>query len=173
MVLGVGLAVVMERFECVERALYPVIVTTQTIPVTAIAPLFVLWLGYGIWSKVLVAVLITFFPITISVHDGLKSAKRTMGMSGTAIFFKLKFPAALPSFFSAIKMAIPLSILGAAMGEWLGAQSGLGYFSKRMMTQLDGAGVFAPVVVLAVCAMLVVAVISAIERKLITWRKEI
>ena len=92
-VLGVGLAVVMERFECVERALYPVIVTTQTIPVTAIAPLFVLWLGYGIWSKVLVAVLITFFPITISVHDGLKSAKReneellrTMGMSGTAIF---------------------------------------------------------------------------------------
>ena len=75
-VLGVGLAVVMERFECVERALYPVIVTTQTIPVTAIAPLFVLWLGYGIWSKVLVAVLITFFPITISVHDGLKSAKR-------------------------------------------------------------------------------------------------
>ena len=168
-VLGVGLAVVMERFECVERALYPVIVTTQTIPVTAIAPLFVLWLGYGIWSKVLVAVLITFFPITISVHDGLKS----MGMSDTAIFFKLKFPAALPSFFSAIKMAIPLSILGAAMGEWLGAQSGLGYFSKRMMTQLDGAGVFAPVVVLAVCAMLVVAVISAIERKLITWRKEI
>ena len=171
-VLGVGLAVVMERFECVERALYPVIVTTQTIPVTAIAPLFVLWLGYGIWSKVLVAVLITFFPITISVHDGLKSAKReneellrTMGMSDTAIFFKLKF--------SAIKMAIPLSILGAAMGEWLGAQSGLGYFSKRMMTQLDGAGVFAPVVVLAVCAMLVVAVISAIERKLITWRKEI
>ena len=139
-----------------------------------------LWLGYGIWSKVLVAVLITFFPITISVHDGLKSAKReneellrTMGMSGTSIFFKLKFPAALPSFFSAIKMAIPLSILGAAMGEWLGAQSGLGYFSKRMMTQLDGAGVFAPVVVLAVCAMLVVAVISAIERKLITWRKEI
>ena len=63
-----------------------------------------------------------------------------MGMSDTAIFFKLKFPAALPSFFSAIKMAIPLSILGAAMGEWLGAQSGLGYFSKRMMTQLDGAG---------------------------------
>lgn len=78
-VLGVGLAVVMERFECVERALYPVIVTTQTIPVTAIAPLFVLWLGYGIWSKVLVAVLITFFPITISVHDGLKSAKEKRG----------------------------------------------------------------------------------------------
>lgn len=179
-VLGVGLAVLMDRFEMLERALYPVIVTTQTIPVTAIAPLFVLWLGYGIWSKVLVAVLITFFPITISVHDGLKSSKReneellrTFGMNSVSIFLKLKLPNALPSFFSAIKMAIPLSIIGAAMGEWLGAQSGLGYFSKRMMTQLDGAGVFAPVVVLAVCAMLVVAVISAIERKIIKWRKEI
>ena len=179
-VLGVLLAVVMDRYEFAEHAIYPVIVTTQTVPVTAIAPLFVLWLGYGIWSKVLVSVLITFFPITISIHDGLKSSKReneelmkTFGMSSLAIFFKLKLPNALPSFFSAIKMAIPLSIIGAAMGEWLGAQSGLGYFSKRMMTQLDGAGVFAPVVVLAVCAMLVVAVISAIERKFVKWRKEI
>ena len=127
----------------------------------------------------LVAVLITFFPITISVHDGLKSAKReneellrTMGMSGTAIFFKLKFPAALPSFFSAIKMAIPLSILGAAMGEWLGAQSGLGYFSRRMMTQLDGAGVFAPILLLSVVAMAFVGVVSALEKRLIRWRND-
>ncbi len=179
-VLGIALAVIMDRYEFWERALYPVIVTTQTIPVTAIAPLFVLWLGYGIWSKVLVAVLITFFPITISVHDGLKSTKReneelmkTMGLSSLQIFLKLKIPACLPYFFSAVKMAVPLSIIGAAMGEWLGAQSGLGYFSKRMMTQLDGAGVFAPVVVLAVCAMLAVAVITALERKLIAWRKEV
>lgn len=179
-VLGVLLAVFMERYEAVERAIYPVIVATQTIPVTAIAPLFVLWLGYGIWSKVLVSVLITFFPITISVHDGLKASKReneellkTFGMNNTQIFLKLKLPNALPSFFSAIKMAIPLSIIGAAMGEWLGAQSGLGYFSKRMMTQLDGAGVFAPVVVLAVLAMVIVAVISAIEKHIIKWRKEI
>ena len=139
-----------------------------------------LWFGYSIWSKVLVTVLITFFPITITVFDGFKSVKTemeellfTFGADRRQIFFKLKIPAVLPCFFSAIKMAWPLSIIGAAIGEWLGAQSGLGYFSKRMMTQLDGAGVFAPVVVLAVCAMLVVAVISAIERKLITWRKEI
>ncbi len=178
-VLGIALAALMDRFETAERALYPVIVTTQTIPITAIAPLFVLWLGYGIWSKVLVSVIITFFPITVSLHDGLRSSKReseellqTMGASRTAIFFKLKLPGALPSFFSAIKMAVPLSIIGAAMGEWLGSQSGLGYFSKRMMTQLDGAGVFAPVVILAVCAMLVVAVISFFERKLLKWRKE-
>ena len=179
-VIGVILAMIMDRYETAERALYPVIVTTQTVPITAIAPLFVLWLGYGIWSKVLVSVIITFFPIVVSLHDGLKSSKReseelfqTMGASKAAIFLKLKLPGALPSFFSAIKMAVPLSIIGAAMGEWLGSQSGLGYFSKRMMTQLDGAGVFAPLVILAVCAMLVVAFISFLERKFVKWRKEI
>ena len=89
------------------------------------------------------------------------------------IFLKLKLPAALPYFFSAIKMAIPLSIIGAAIGEWLGAQSGLGYFSRRMMTQLDGAGVFAPIVLLSVVAMLVVAIIGILERKLIRWRSDL
>ena len=86
---------------------------------------------------------------------------------------KLKLPSALPNFFSAIKMAIPLSVIGAAIAEWLGAQSGLGYFSKRMMTQLDGAGVFAPVVLLSVVAMIVVQIITIVERNVITWRKEI
>jgi putative hydroxymethylpyrimidine transport system permease protein len=166
--------------EKVENALYPIIIASQTIPTTAIAPLFVLWFGYSIWSKVLVTILITFFPITISVYDGFKSTKREMeellityGASKKDIFIKLKIPTALPYFFSAIKMAVPLSIIGAAIAEWLGAQSGLGYFSKRMMSQLDGAGVFAPIVLLSAAAMIVVAIINVIEKKVITWRKEI
>ena len=85
---------------------------------------------------------------------------------------KIKVPCALPYFFSAIKMAVPLSIIGAAIGEWLGAQSGLGYFSRRMMTQLDGAGVFAPIVLLSVAAMLVVALVGLIENKVVKWRGE-
>ena len=85
---------------------------------------------------------------------------------------KIKVPCALPYFFSAIKMAVPLSIIGAAIGEWLGAQSGLGYFSRRMMTQLDGAGVFAPIVLLSAAAMLAVAVVGLIERKAVKWRGE-
>ena len=160
--------------------MYPIIIASQTIPTTAIAPLFILWFGYSIWSKVLVTILITFFPITITVFDGLKTAKREMeemlvtyGASKKDIFFTLKLPSALPNFFSAIKMAIPLSVIGAAIAEWLGAQSGLGYFSKRMMTQLDGAGVFAPVVLLSVVAMIVVQIITIVERNVITWRKEI
>ena len=178
-VLGLALAMAMDRFPALERALYPVVVATQTIPTTAIAPLFVLWFGYSIWSKVLVTILITFFPITITVFDGLKSTKREMeelltsyGTSPWDIFWKLKLPTALPSFFSAIKMAIPLSVIGAAIAEWLGAQEGLGYFSKRMMTQLDGAGVFAPIVLLSVVAMVAVFIITKIEDHWITWRKD-
>ena len=97
----------------------------------------------------------------------------TYGASKKDIFIKLKLPTALPHFFSAVKMSVPLSVIGAAIAEWLGAQKGLGYFSKRMMTQLDGAGVFAPVVLLSVVAMAAVGVISMIERKLIKWRKEL
>ena len=97
----------------------------------------------------------------------------TYGGTKKDIFMKLKIPTALPYFFSAIKMAIPLSIIGAAIAEWLGAQSGLGYFSKRMMTQLDGAGVFAPIVLLSIAAMILVGIVSILERKIVTWRKEI
>ncbi len=226
-VLGILLAVVMDANEKVERALYPVIVASQTIPTTAIAPLFILWFGYSIWSKVLVTILITFFPIAITVFDGFKATKREMeellqtygailwfgysiwskvlvtilitffpiaitvfdgfkatkremeellqtyGATKADIFWKLKLPTALPNFFSAIKMAIPLSVIGAAIAEWLGAQEGLGYFSKRMMTQLDGAGVFAPVVLLSITAMLAVGIITVLEYRFIKWRKEI
>ena len=117
LVLGLGLAVAMDWSPLLQKCLYPVVVASQTIPTTAIAPLFVLWFGYGIWSKVLVTVLITFFPITITVYDGLRAAKTEMaellmtyGATRRDIFLKIKVPCALPYFFSAIKMAIPMSI---------------------------------------------------------------
>ena len=179
LVLGLALAVAMDASDMVRRMLYPVVVVSQTIPTTAIAPLFVLWFGYGIWSKVLVTVLITFFPITITVYDGLRSAKtemaellQTYGATRREIFGKITAPCALPYFFSAIKMAVPMSIIGAAIGEWLGAQSGLGYFSRRMMTQLDGAGVFAPIVLLSATAMIAVGIVALLERKFVRWRGE-
>ena len=177
--LGVGLAVLMDASPIAERALYPLVIASQTIPTTALAPLFVLWFGYSIWSKVLVAVLFTFFPITITVYDGFRSVKTemkelmmTFGADQRQIFLKLKLPAVLPYFFSALKMAMPLSVVGAAIGEWLGAQSGLGYFSRRMMTQLDGAGVFASVILLSVVALLATAVVAFLERKIVKWRSD-
>ena len=178
-VLGLLLAISMDWNPRLEKTLYPVIIASQTIPTTALAPLFILWFGYGIWSKVLVTVLITFFPITITVFDGFRSVKTemeellfTFGADKRQIFMKLKVPAVLPCFFSAIKMAVPLSIIGAAIGEWLGAQSGLGYFSRRMMTQLDGAGVFAPILLLSVAAMAAVWVVTLLEKRIIHWRNE-
>ena len=179
LVLGLALAVVMDESDLVRKMIYPIVVVSQTIPTTAIAPLFVLWFGYGIWSKVLVTVLITFFPITITVYDGLRSAKtemaellETYGATKKDIFLKIKVPCALPYFFSAVKMAVPMSIIGAAIGEWLGAKSGLGYFSRRMMTQLDGAGVFAPIVLLSAAAILAVAVVNLLEKRFVRWRGE-
>ena len=176
-VLGIGLAVLMDASSVVEQALYPIVIASQTIPTTAIAPLFVVWFGYGIWSKIVVTILMTFFPITITVFDGFKREMEELLISYVAtkkdIFIKLKLPTALPHFFSAIKMAIPLSVIGAAIGEWLGAQSGLGYFSRRMMTQLDGAGVFAPIILLSAIAMILVGIISLVENILIKWRKEL
>ena len=179
LVLGLALAVVMDESDLVRKMIYHSVVVSQTIPITAIAPLFVLWFGYGIWSKVLVTVLITFFPITITVYDGLRSAKtemaellETYGATKKDIFLKIKVPCALPYFFSAVKMAVPMSIIGAAIGEWLGAKSGLGYFSRRMMTQLDGAGVFAPIVLLSAAAILAVAVVNLLEKRFVRWRGE-
>jgi putative hydroxymethylpyrimidine transport system permease protein len=175
--LGLLLAAAMDLSPLIQKALYPLIVASQTVPTTAIAPLFVLWFGYGVWSKVLVVLLITFFPITITVYDGLRAAGGgmerlliTYGAGKGDILLKLKLPCALPYFFSALKMAIPMSVIGAAIGEWLGAQSGLGYFSRRMMTQLDGAGVFAPILLLALAAMLAVALVGALERRIVRWR---
>ncbi len=178
-VLGVALAVAMNLSESVEKAIYPIVVVTQTIPITALAPIFVLWFGYSIWSKVLATVLMTFFPITINVYDGLRSTKREMeellityGASKKDIFIKLKLPSAMPYFFSALKITVSLSVIGAAISEWLGAQSGLGYFSKRMMTQLDGAAVFAPIVILSFVTIILVAIINILENKIIKWRNE-
>ena len=99
-----------------------------------------------------------------AVSGEMADLLRTFGAGKREIFCKLKLPAVLPYFFSAIKMAVPLSIIGAAIGEWLGAQSGLGYFSRRMMTQLDGPGVFAPIVLLSAVAMLLVGVATALSQ---------
>ena len=172
LVLGMALAVLMDQSPAAEQALYPLIIASQTIPTTALAPLFVMWFGYTVWSKVLVTVLMTFFPVAITVFDGfravppeMKELLRTYGATEMQIFRKLKLPAVLPYFFSALKMAVPLSVIGAAIGEWLG------YFSKRMMTQLDGAGVFAPILLLSVSAELLVIVVGLLEKYFLRWRQ--
>lgn len=175
---GVSIAIWMYASKAVEKAFYPIIISSQTIPIIALAPIFVLWFGYSIWSKVVVTVLITFFPITVNTFDGLRSSSKelrelmlTMGASKKDIFLKLNVPFALPYFYSGLKVAVTLSVIGAAIGEWLGAQSGLGYFSRRMMTQFDGAGVFAPIVLLSAIGIVLFLFVAVIEKRSLNWRK--
>ncbi|KKI94004.1 ABC transporter permease [Bacillus sp. SA1-12] len=177
-VFGVGLAVWMSLSKTAERTFYPIIISSQTIPIIALAPIFVLWFGYTIWSKVVVTVLITFFPITVNTYDGLRSTNKeyrdlllTMGASKRDLFFKLQVPASAPHFFSGLKVAVTLSVIGAAIGEWIGAQAGLGYFSRRMMTQFDGAGVFAPIILLSAVGVLLFLLVGWMERRTLRWRK--
>ncbi|UCZ53921.1 ABC transporter permease [Bacillus shivajii] len=177
-VLGVGLAIWMNLSKAAEKAFYPIIISSQTIPVIALAPIFVLWFGYSIWSKVIVTVLITFFPITVNTFDGLRSSSKelkelllTMGAKKKDIFLKLYIPSALPHFYSGLKVAVTLSVIGAAIGEWLGAQAGLGYFSRRMMTQFDGAGVFAPIVLLSAIGISLFLLVVLLEKITLKWRK--
>ncbi|EKN71206.1 ABC transporter permease [Schinkia azotoformans] len=177
-IIGVGLAVWMNMNKSVEKAFYPLLIASQTVPIIALAPIFVLWFGYSIWGKVVVTVLITFFPITVSTFDGLRSIKSeleelflTMGASKKEIFFKLSIPTALPFFYSGLKVAVTLSVIGAAIGEWLGAKAGLGYFSRRMMTQFDGAGVFAPIILLSFIGILLFLLVTYLEKISFKWRK--
>jgi len=174
---GTAIAVLMSSRPGVRKALYPILIASQMIPVIALAPIFVLWFGYTIWSKVAVTVLITFFPITVNTLDGLSSGKKdiqelflTMGASKKDIFFKYSIPTALPHFFSGMKVAVTLSVIGAAIGEWLGAQAGLGYFSRRMMTQFDGAAVFAPIFVLSAVGIVLFICVNIIENRTLKWR---
>lgn len=174
---GVGLAAWMSWNKTAERAFYPLLIASQTIPIIALAPIFVLWFGYSIWSKVAVTVLISFFPITVNTFDGFNSVSKelrellkTMGASRKDLFFKLAIPSALPSFFSGLRVAVTLSVIGAAIGEWLGAQKGLGYFSRRMMTQFDGAGVFAPIVLLSFTGILLFVFVMIVEKSILKWR---
>ena len=169
----------MDLSKIIYNCIHPLIVTSQTIPITALAPIFILWFGYSIWSKIIVSVMISFFPVTITIYNGLQNINqseldyfKSLKATKTQIFFKLKIPTALPNLFSAFKMSIPLVLIGAAIGEWLGATSGLGYFSKRMMSQLDGAGVFAPIVIISLLAITLVQIITIFENIILHWRSK-
>lgn len=180
LVLGVALAIAMDLDERIENAVYPILTVSQTIPVLCIAPIFVLWFGYTTLTRVIVVVLLTFFSITVNVFDGFKATKTEMtelmatyGASRMQQFIKLRLPTALPYFFTALKISIPWAVVGAAIAEWLGAPGGLGNYSRKMMMDLNAAGLIAPLVVISAVALLINGIIRLIERLIVTWRTEV
>ena len=178
--IGILLALMMHFNRYIEAMLRPALVVTQTIPVMCISPLFVLWLGYTMGARLIAVVLSTFFAITLNTLDGLqgvdlrkKEWMKTCGANRWQIFMHLEVPSAIPRLMTALKMTIPWAVIDAAVAEWLGATQGLGYFSKRMMTKMNGSAVFAPLLILCVIALLGMTILKVIDRKYITWRNEI
>lgn len=178
-VFGVMLAVLIESSGLAKRMLYPLVIASQTIPIVALSPIMVMWFGYEIWSKVAVVILFTFFPVTVSTVDGFRQTHagtlellRTMGATRGQIFRKLKVPSALPSFFSGLKIAATFSVGGATIGEWLGADSGLGMYTKRASSMLRADAVFAGVLVLSVLGILMFLAASWLERRTLRWQHQ-
>lgn len=174
--VGLGLGLFIDFSPLARNALYPLLVVSQTIPTITIAPLLVIWLGYGIWPKIIVVGLVCFFPIVVSTADGLRSADpeliallRTMGASRTTVFLKVRLPGAMPVIFSGIKIAITYSVVGAILGEWVGASKGLGVFMLRATNSFRTDWVFASIAVTAALSIALFALVTALERLMLRW----
>jgi ABC-type nitrate/sulfonate/bicarbonate transport system permease component len=176
LVIGIALAAAIAYSRIVERAAYPFVIASQTVPVIVIAPLLLIWIGYGIWPKIIVVVLISFFPIVINTVDGLKSADpdmlnmmRTLGASRWQLFTKVQAPSSVPFLFSGIRVAIALSVIGAVIGEWVGASAGLGYLMTRSAPQFLTDRVFASIFILSIMGITLFVLVVLIERYAMPW----
>lgn len=164
--LGTG----MFLFRPLEKAIYPFLIISQTIPLIALSPIFIMWFGYTLWSKVAVVFLTAFFPVVVSTYDGLRTSGQaykdlllTFGANRWQLLAKTQIPLALPSFFSGLKLSIVYCVIGATIGEWLGGSKGLGYFSRRMAGNMQSAEMFAAVFLLSALGVVLFLMIALLE----------
>jgi NitT/TauT family transport system permease protein/putative hydroxymethylpyrimidine transport system permease protein len=176
-VAGVLFAVAMHLSKTLRLAFYPLAVASQTIPILAIAPILIVWFGFGIGPKLAIVALICFFPITVNTLDGLRSVDpeatkmmRTLDASRGQILWRVEAPTALPYFFSGAKISVAIAVIAAVFGELVASGSGLGHLIQQDNAQLETARVFAAVVVLAAMAIALFALIALAERRVVTWR---
>ncbi|HPQ45077.1 MAG TPA: ABC transporter permease [Syntrophales bacterium] len=177
LLVAVPMATAMFAFPSVERTLSPFLVASQAVPVFALAPLLVIWLGYGLASKVLMAAIIIFFPITVSLLEGYKNCDREyavfFGLMGAGFWKKLRllyWPWALPYFFSGLKVGVTVATIGAVIGEWVGAQKGLGYLMIQANARLQVSLVFAAILWLSVMGLVMWIFVGFLEKRIIYWR---
>jgi ABC-type nitrate/sulfonate/bicarbonate transport system permease component len=173
---GVALACGIAVSRTLERALYPFVIASQMVPIIVIAPLLLIWVGYGLTPKVIVVALTAFFPIVVNMVDGLKSVDpdvvnllRIMGASRWQIFVKVQVPTALPFLFSSLRVATAVSLIGAVIGEWMGSSQGLGYLMIRSKPQFLTERVFAAIVVLSVMGVALFGLVGVVEKLAIPW----
>lgn len=179
-VLGVGLAlmigIAVAQIRLVEKTIFPYVVAFQTVPKTALAPLFLIWFGFGIWSKIVTAALVAFFPMLVNVIEGLKSADedkvemlRSLDASRWQIFRMVQFPNALPFIFAGLDIGIVFALIGAVVGEFVGARAGLGHQLLQFNFAFDIAGMFAILVVLSVMGLVPHYIVRALQRRFAFW----
>ncbi len=174
LIMAMAIAVLMDRFTLFKKAIYPILVVSQTIPVIVLAPIFILYLGFGLTPKIVIVVIMCFFPITISFSDGMSKVDinqsnlaRLFGAREWKVYSLVKIPAAAPSLFSGLKVAATYSITGAVVGEWLASTSGLGYYMLRAKNGYMLDKVFACVVIVVILSLLMNGVVKLVERLVI------
>ena len=184
--LGIGIifafivATLMDRFPFIYKAVYPILIITQTIPTIAIAPLLVLWMGFGMAPKITLVVITTFFPISIGLLDGFQSADedeinmmRSMGANRLQIFRHIKLPSATGSFFSGLRISASYAVVGAVISEWLGGFYGLGVYMTRVKKAYAFDKMFAVIVFISVISLLLMALIGALQKAAMPWERRV
>ena len=175
--VGFVAAVLMDAFEVLYKAFYPLLILTQTIPSVAIAPLLVLWFGYGMTPKIVLIVISTFFPVTVGLLDGFRSADRdaigllrSMGANRLQIFRHIKFPSALPQLFSGLRIAAAYSVVGAVLSEWLGGFGGLGVYMTRVKKAFAFDKMFAVIFLISAISLALMALVELAQKKCMPYR---
>ena len=177
--LGFFFAVLMDRYECIYQAFYPLIILTQTIPTVAIAPLLVLWFGYEMTPKIILIVLTTFFPIAVGLLEGFRSVDkdsvsllRAMGAGKWKIFRYIKFPGALSQFFAGLRISASYAVVGAVISEWLGGFNGLGVYMTRVKQAFSFDKMFAVIFLISFISLLLMRGVDFLQKKSMPWEKE-
>jgi putative hydroxymethylpyrimidine transport system permease protein len=175
--LGSGFAVLMHRWRVLRDASYPLIVASQTIPILVIAPILVVWFGYGIAPKIVIITLVCFFPVTVAILDGLRSVDaeavklmRSLDASRWQRFWRVEAPSALPNLFTGAKIAVVIAPIGAVFAEWAGSSSGLGHLIQSDSANFEVARQFATVLVLSMIALTLMGLTVLAERRVVRWR---
>jgi NitT/TauT family transport system permease protein/putative hydroxymethylpyrimidine transport system permease protein len=176
-VVGVGFAVAMHRWQAMRDAAYPLVVASQTIPVLVIAPILTVWFGYGIAPKVVIIALVCFFPLTINALDGLRAVEpeavkmmRSLDASRWQLFRRVEAPTALPSLFTGAKIAVVIAPIGAVFAEWAGSSAGLGHLIQSDSANFEVTRQFATVAVLSAMALILMGLTALAERRVVRWR---
>ena len=177
--LAFGLACAMDRFLNLERAVLPLLVVSQTIPTIAIAPLLVLWMGFGVEPKITLVVITTFFPIAVGLLDGFKSVDpdavsllRSMGAKRGQVFRHVKFPAALPYFFAGLRISASYAVVGAVISEWLGGFEGLGVYMTRMRKAYAFDKMFAVIILVVIVSLLLMRGVTLLRAVSMPWLRK-